>query len=493
MEIKKVIYLFVMGLFIILSGCAKDEEINIIHTDAMKANVFPEEKNGEIIGGMALLSSGINYFKDKNKGEFILVDAGSSLNGSVFSFYTQGKALVDILNNIGYDAIAIGNREFDYGIELVKELESFAKFSFLSANVYYKKNGIVFKEYIIKNTKQGTKIAIIGLSDEDMEKIVLKDYMVDYEMKNTEDVLDRMLEEIRKKADIVVVLSSMRVDRDRKLAEKYGKKIDLIISRTRDYEFDEKPLEINGVELVKSAGKSESAGCYTMVYNKKRGMISKKWENKRISSKELQPDKKIAEIIEKYSVKIEEVMLEKVGESVKGLRFEENKESEMGNFMADMLLDVTKADISFVNEGGIRNGLGKNITKGDIYKSFPFPSTVCTLYLKGEDIRKLLERSVTFKKGPLLLGGIKFSYDKRESENKRVKSINLKNGEKLDMEKEYKVASLNFLVFGGDNYIEFKNGRDIEYLYNTRALMTEYIKEKSPVNADIDDRMKEIN
>lgn len=493
---KKTVILFFMLSIVVFGewfGTDSEEKIAIIHTDAMKATVLPKEKNGEMTGGFSLLKSTINYFKEKNKNtEFIILDAGSSTNGSVFSFYSQGKAISELFNNLGYDAVNIDNREFDYGISYIEEMKKEAKFEMLSSNIYLKNGKRLFKDYFIKTTKKGTRVAVVGLTYEKTDEVALKDLIENYEFRSADSVLTQLLPKLRNEADIVVLLSGLREERDIEIAKKYKGKIDVIIGRTNTYEYKGEPLTENGTDIVKTEGKSYSAGCYTITFNKKKGIVKKEWENKKVSSKAFMPDSETGSIIKKYSEKIDSILLEKVGESKRGLNSnDKNEESETGNFITDALYNSIKCDFAVINSGGVREGFGKIITKGDIYRAFPFQNQACLTTLKGSDIKILCERSISTEKGPLFFSGLTFTYDSRKTKMERVIKIIVK-GRELDENKYYKVATLDFLMEGGDGYIEFKNGKDTKHINNARAVITEYISKNSPVDAKIEGRFKDI-
>lgn len=474
-------------------GSDNEDKISIIHTDAMKATVLPKEKNGEMTGGFSLLKSAINYFREQNKSsEIIILDAGSSTNGSVFSFYSQGKAISELFNTLGYDAVNIDNREFDYGMSYIDEMKKEAKFEFLSANIFMKSGKGVFKDYIIKKTKKGTRVAVIGLTYEKTDEVSLKDLVENYNFLYADKVLDSILPKIKKEADIVVLLSGIREERDVEIAKKYKGKIDLIIGRTNTYEFKSEPLRVEGIDIIKTEGKSYSVGCYTITYDKKKGITNKVWEHKKISSKIFNPDVETGAIIKKYSEKIDTILLEKVGESKRGLNSnDKNLESETGNFIVDSLYNSVKGDLAIINSGGVREGFGKVITKGDIYKAFPFQNQACVTILKGSDIRKLCERSIDNEKGPLFFSGITFTYDSRKPKMERIVKIMYK-GKEFDESKMYKVVTLDFLMEGGDGYIEFMNGKDTVCINNARALITDFIVKNSPIDAKVEGRFRDI-
>ncbi len=475
-----------------LFSCAGGEQITIIHTDAMKGRVLPQKnKDGTYRGGMALLSSAIQQIRKKNPTSYYLVlDAGSSLNGSAYAYYTQMQAIVYIMEQLGYQTMTVGNRDFDFGLSLLKNVEKKSSFPFLSANLVNNTNGKpVFSPYSLFTTQKGTRIAVIGLSDEETIVRSLKENVENIKVLNTETVLDSLLPKLKSKADLIILLSSLRLARDEQIAAEYHKQIDLIISRTSDYVFRSSPISISNIDLVVTEGKSYSVGAYTFKLNSKKEIIRKQWQNFKVNSSYVQPDSRTGELISLYTQTLHLILNTKIGTSKRGLPFIEKSESPIANFIADFIIKATKADLSLINEGGIRESLGTRITAGNLYRALPFENTVCTLQLKGKDILSLLEQSVTFEKGPLLPGGLRYTYDPEKIKGHRVTSVSV-HGKPLLPNHTYTVATLNFLADGGDLYSQFTNGINVRYFQDLKLMLTDFLREFSPVDAQIDGRFR---
>ena len=465
------------------------EDILIVHTDALKAKVLPKEKDGVSSGGFALLSGAVKNIREMNADKgIVLLDAGSSLTGTPFSFYTQGIALISMMNAIGYDAMAIGNREFDNAFSIVKEQEKTAKFAFLSANIKNAKGGAdPFKNYIIKKTKAGTNIAIIGLSDEETPVRALRSNIEGLNFIKAEEALDVLLPVLKKKADIIILLSSLRTARDQEISVKYKNDINLIVDRSADDNYLSAPMNVGGCDIVVTRGQTYSIGQYLMHFVKGKGIVSTEWKNSVVDSKAYKPDSDMATLIAKYSDKLKTILSEKIGTASAEIPFVEKQEAPASNLVADILLKRTKADIAFYNIGGIRTGLGKTITKEDVYNMIPFQNVICTLKLKGSDILTLLERSVTFFKQPLAPGGLKYSYLDSLPEMHRITSVTVGN-KPLNPNTVYTVATNDFLADGGDGYEEFRKGTQLTYFEDVRTALENYIRSSAPISAGIDGR-----
>ncbi len=136
----------------------------------------------------------------------------------------------------------------------------------------------------------------------------------------------------------------------------------------------------------------------------------------------------------------------------------------------------TNSDIAFYNTGGIRDTIKKgNITYGQIFNVLPFENMLITVKMKGKDIIELLNKMNT-KKTPL-----KFNSSLEFKDNKW-----LLNNQEIQEDKDYKVATIDFLYYGGDGYTEFKKYPVFENYGYIRDIIVYYIKKHSPLNDSLE-------
>ena len=128
---------------------------SIMHTNDMHGR-FEYDKGGKAIG-----LAKVKTYKDQHK-PTLLVDAGDAIQGLPISNHTKGADMVKAMNAVGYDAMTLGNHEFDFGMERALELKEDFNFPIVSANVY-KDGARPFDPYVIKK-KEGINFALIGLT-----------------------------------------------------------------------------------------------------------------------------------------------------------------------------------------------------------------------------------------------------------------------------------------------------------------------------------------
>jgi 2',3'-cyclic-nucleotide 2'-phosphodiesterase (5'-nucleotidase family) len=169
------------------------------------------------------------------------------------SSITRGNSQIELLNLYNLDAFVIGNHEFDYGQYALDSALMKAKFDYLSANVFLRsKNKTFGKPYVIKKIN-GVKCGIIGLTALDLMTLTLPKNVTDIVMLNTDSVISAAIKQLKKKkCDVIILLTHIGLDNDKKLAEKYFKDVDIIIGAHSHTPLFEPVIE-NGV-LIAQAG-----------------------------------------------------------------------------------------------------------------------------------------------------------------------------------------------------------------------------------------------
>lgn len=147
----------------------------------------------------------------------LVLDAGSSLTGSWVSLRSNGKVMVEAMNLMGYDALALGRMEFAVGLEALRERQAEATFAMLSANIVALENQEpLFPAYTVVE-KDGVKFGIIGLSEaEAIDGPGVRDVAA---WLDPMGIIADLVQEVKAQADVVVVLSHLGIDRDHQLAQ----------------------------------------------------------------------------------------------------------------------------------------------------------------------------------------------------------------------------------------------------------------------------------
>ncbi|OHD54858.1 MAG: hypothetical protein A2Y33_15900 [Spirochaetes bacterium GWF1_51_8] len=446
---------FTIALFLFTAACAGDKKIVIVHFNDTHSNMYPIKNSmDQYTGGLARRVTFVELIRAKEK-NFLLLHAGDILAGTVFSSVYKGTMDIEVMNKMKYDAMVIGNHEFDYGLSNILALNAMAEFPILSANTFEKGTGKnLFIPYIIKNI-DGVKIVIVGLTTSNVGTMN-QDVISSLDIKDEASTLKALLDssKLMETNDILICLTHMGIDMDRELA-KAVPAIDLIVGgHTHTAAFV--PIQESGTLIVQAGNYGIYAGVLELFVG--GGKISSfKYDLVTIDSNTSEDPETVLYISNK-NASFKEQMSVKICDSDyffhhSGIR---DVQLPLGNFVADITwMSAPGADFSILNAGSIRSQLTNGtVTLGDVVNLYPFDNTLMVLTLQGKYIREIMNQGVLNQgKGSFLYysKGVKIV-----SGGDSPSKITF-NGKPLDDQKFYKVAVTDFLAKGGDNYPQFTN------------------------------------
>ena len=471
----------------------------ILHTNDTHARLepFSPGQDAEPIGGMVRVATLVDELRGNGVENVLLLDAGDAWHGTNVANMFQGRSVVEVMNLMVYDAMTLGNHDFNYGQSALKERQEEAVFPVLAANVLDEVTGepIAFSA-LIKPVGNLT-VGLIGLVTPDTPFVT--------HPKNVEGLViadpiaraKSLAGYMRPKVDVLIALTHLGFDADQVLAEAVPE-IDVIVgghSHTRI----EEPVVV-GNTLIVQAGE----------HAKELGLLQLTLEDGRITevARELVPvgadvadSFQAAEIVQKWSTELEAKLDQEVGATAVLLDGERGnvrtRETNLGNLVADVLRQAVGADIGMNNGGGIRASVeaGK-ITLGDIYTVLPFDNTLVKIEVSGRDLLGALEHSVRLypeqNGGFLQVSGLEIMFDPSREPGSRVMDV-LVNGEALDLDKQYTVATNDFLAAGGDGYTTFTSAK---VLVDTgemlRDAMANHMAAQGTISPDIEGRIVAI-
>lgn len=230
---KTTLRIYIISLFLTLSLASfSQKEIVILHTNDTHSRIEPLPKTDKYSankGGVVRRSTYIDQVRKENK-NVLLFDAGDFLQGTPYFNLFKGEIEVKSMNHMGYDAVTLGNHEFDYGLDVLEEVARLAKFPIVSTNYDFsetKLNGLIKPYIIIK--KGGVKIGVIGINIQPKGLIAANNYKgIKYldPIKTANDMAQML--KVDHKCDMVICISHLGYNPDLNLAESTTG-IDLII------------------------------------------------------------------------------------------------------------------------------------------------------------------------------------------------------------------------------------------------------------------------
>ena len=462
----------------------------------------------EPLGGAAYLAGAVDRLR--NERPTLLLAAGDMIQGNNWANLFQGKSSIELMNAMGFDAMAVGNHEFDFGPKVLQERLTEAEFPFLGANV----QGLAgLKPYVIK-TSGGIRVAIIGVVTADTPITTHPGNVAGLKFTSPEAAVARCLKELKGKADLIVVLSHLGYPEDRALAQKVPG-IDVIIGGHTHTRL-ETPVRVNHTIIGQAWEHAKALGVLDL--DLEDGKIVKfAGHLEEIKPASGQADQAAQRIVAQYSLQVDARLDKSVGETEVDLDGEQvrTRETNLGDLVTDIMRAAAGADAALINGGSIRTSLHRGKVKAkDVYAALPFDNYLVAIRLTGRQLRQALEHGISGKNGAgrfPQVSGLSFTYRRRAPAGARVSEV-LVQGRPLDPGKQYVVATNDFLAAGGDGYLAFgealKSGagyreqggalasQNLAYCNPgtwLRDLVIDYIKTKETVSPQIEGRIKALD
>ena len=211
MAVRKTIKKFCLFAFLFLVSAASNaREVVLLYTNDIESVYEPVEsvwrEDIDRMGGMAYLAALIRQRRDDSRGTF-LVDAGDIFTGSL-SKATKGRLPFDLYSTMGYDAVNLGNHEFEYGWQTLLEVMQRARFPVLNANIYHEASQTNFARQYAILEKEGVRVGVIGSMGMDaFLNTMMKSNRAGLVAKPPIAVLQGYIDTIRAEVDLVVLLT----------------------------------------------------------------------------------------------------------------------------------------------------------------------------------------------------------------------------------------------------------------------------------------------
>lgn len=470
--------------------------ITIVHTNDTHSRV-----NEGV--GFAKISAKVKELKEANL-NVLLLDAGDTFHGQTFATISKGESIVKVMNAVGYDVMTPGNHDFNYGQDRLLELAGLAQFPIISANVVKADGTTLLEPYVIKEVG-GLKIGIFGLSTPETAYKTKPTNVEGLTFADPVEIAQQMVQELKEKeVDAIIALVHLGIDKESTdtsyLVRDNVEGIDLIIDGHSHSTLDSIDNEGKATKIV-STGE----------YNNNLGIVNLTFENGELKSveptvltseaaSEIEADSEISELIasiDEENKAITSVVVGKTDVELDGVREHVRAgETNLSNLITDAMLALSGADMAITNGGGIRASIDVgDITMEEVITVLPFGNYVIVKEYTGAQILAALEHGTASY--PELAGsfaqvaGATFTLDLNQEPGKRVTDVKI-NGEPLDLEKTYKVATNDFMAVGGDGYEMLKEGKLVVELSALDEILIEYIQGLESIPTEVRPRMTVI-
>ena len=523
---RKIMFLLLIGIMVLAmvpGATAQDDSftLTIMHTNDTHASHDPDGRSGN--GGVARQAAVVKLIREQVANS-LLLDGGDRFTGSLFHAQYRGQDQVQIMGLLGYDAMVLGNHEFDHGDQVAADFVSAVDFPVVTANIDFGAsvlNGLV-EPYAVLDVN-GEQVGIIGLlTDDTTHKSNPSDDLVfsnDYAAITQQYVDELTARGVNK----IILLTHMGVGLDSIVAAEVTG-VDIIVggdSHTRLSNLytgaaDSYPVVVENpdgqpVYIVQADDRNEFLGRLDVTFDG-AGVVTRATGDLIQLYQYITADADMVALLDELRAPLTDLLEQVVGESGIFLdnegaicRFEE---CAIGNLITDAIRAETNVDIAIMNGGGIRASIDEGeITMGEVLTVLPFGNLVSTLELKGEDVWAMFENSVSRWNSELggtgrflQVSGARYTWDYSQEVGSRLVSVDVLNAdsgeyEPLDLEAVYSVAANNFMRGGGDQYTMLRDNAIDPYDYGRPldAVVVDYIKANSPVAPELEERIVGLN
>lgn len=510
-----------------------DYELDILHINDLHSRIEPinkfdstcsaeEEDKNECFGGVARLKSAIDTQRQALSGKnVLLLNAGDNFQGSLFYTTYKGAAEAEFLNLMKFDAMTVGNHEFDDSEDGLAAFLDKVQFPVVTANVAAgasSKLGDRVKPFIVLDVG-GQKIGIVGAVANDTDEISSPGPNV-LIGNDVADITAAVAEVKKQGVDKIIALTHVGYPRDLAAIAKIPD-VDVVVgghSHSLLSNTDEKaegpyPTRVDNpggykVPVVQAGAYTKYLGNLKIVFDD-NGVVKEAKGDPILIDSSFKPDEAVVARVKELGGPIEEMKAKIVAETTGPIDGSRETcragECQMGNLVADALLDRTKSQgvtAAITNGGGLRASIdGGPVSMGEVVTVLPFQNTVSTFQLKGADLAAALENGLSqIEEGAgrfPQVSGMKFSFDKSKPAGSRVGSVEMKEGDAfvpLDPAKTYTLASNNFMRAGGDGYKIFATAATNAYDYGPTLdqVVADYLAANRPYKPYTDGRIAAV-
>ncbi|MEQ8366112.1 MAG: 5'-nucleotidase C-terminal domain-containing protein [Roseicyclus sp.] len=493
----------VLGSTAILAGlsmaapAAAETTLHILHINDLHSRIQPinrfdstcnaeDDAAGECFGGVARVATAINTLRGdlEAAGENVIVlDAGDQFQGSLMYTTYKGEVEAEFMEAIGFDAMAVGNHEFDDGPENLARFVDMVSFPVISGNLDLSQSNVLSDDMVPDHVildVNGMQVGIISALATDTAETSSPGAAIIFQ-----DEIDALQADVdaltEQGVTMIIALTHVGLPMDMRIAEAVTG-IDVIVgghSHTYLSSSDPRragayPVMVNNpagefVPIVQAYAYSKYLGHLEVVFDDDGNVVYAGGDTMVLDAS-VTPDPEIAARVAELAGPIEEAMAEVIGSTSEFIEGDRTVcravECPMGNLVADAMLDRVRdqgIDVAIQNGGGLRASIDSGeVTMGEVFTVLPFQNTLATFELTGAGIVSALENGVSQVADGAgrfpQVSGMRYTWNPAAEPGSRIVSVEIETADgfvPLDPEATYGVVTNNYMRSGGDGYAIF--------------------------------------
>lgn len=505
------------ALALTAGAASADYTLTILHTNDFHARFEPisrfdsgcsadDNAAGECFGGTARLVTAIADARARTNNS-ILVDGGDQFQGTLFYTYYKGAMAAEFMNKLGYDAMTVGNHEFDDGPEVLRGFMDSVNFPVLMSNADVSREPLL-ADVLMKSTvieRGGEQLGLIGLTPQDTDELASPGDNIIFT-----DPSDAVQGEVDKLTEMginkIIVLSHSGYGIDQMVAANTTG-VDVIVGGhtntllgDMDGAVGSYPTMVGDTAIVQAYAYGKFLGELNVTFDDD-GVITQALGAPLIMDADVSEDSATVARIAELAQPLDEIRNMVVAEAAAPIEGNRDicraMECSGGNLIADAML-ARVADqgiqIAIANSGGIRASIDAGeVTMGEVLTVLPFQNTLSTFQVSGETVIAALENGVSqMEEGAgrfPQVAGITFTVDPAAPAGSRVSDV-MVGGEPIDPAATYGLVSNNYVRNGGDGYAMFRDAANVyDFGPDLADVTAEYLAENAPYEPYTDGRI----
>jgi 2',3'-cyclic-nucleotide 2'-phosphodiesterase (5'-nucleotidase family) len=438
--------------------------LRIIGTNDFHGALEPRpDPSGVRRGGAAYVGAAIDRARREcaPSCETLVLDGGDMFQGTPASNLSYGRPVVDYYNRMGYAAAALGNHEFDWGVDSLRARMRQARFGIFGANVRYTDGRDV--EWIRNDTivtRGRTKIGIIGLSTVSTPTTTRAGNVVGLRFDDPAPIVDSIGRALRRRgANLVVVIAHAGGNCGRDpgatcngeifdFAKKLTTKVDAIVS---GHSHSFLNTTVNGIPIVQARSTGRAIDVLDLPLGA-AASLGPRQDVRELAADTIKPLASIDSIVQRAVARVAPLVSRHIA-TIPTRLGRDGPQYPLGNLIADAQRWAGKGDIAIMNNGGIRTELrAGNATYGSLFEIQPFGNTLYSLTMTGVQLRGLIEAMLGKQPVNDHVSGLTIRYDPSKPRGSRIVSVTTADGAPLSDSRSYNVILNDFLATGGEGY-----------------------------------------
>lgn len=420
------------------------------------------------VGGYASLATALRELRERvGRDNVILLHGGDTFSDDLLGNLTQGEATIRLLNALGFQFLALGNHDFDYGADRTRELQGIAAFPMRGANVVDASGKPFLGEPLRIVSAGGVRVAVLALTYHNTDQTGSPDNVRGLAFGSGIDAARRWVPQLRGRADVVVVLSHQGTKVDRVLAREVPG-IDVIVGAHSHDEITP-PERIGDTWLAQALSDDALLGELTLTLGANRRVTAVTGRMHTLWTDRYPPDAAIARLVEQLRAPHRAALESPLATAAERIGRRYKSESPFDALVGEILRQHAGAEIAFLPGVGYGVSLEPGVvTREALTALLPHPTKVATVLLTGRQVHEVLEQSASNQKpadpmdavgGLVQTSGLKWTVDLTRPAGQRIRDVRVGDAP-LEPARAYRVVTHEGMLKGLHRYRTFAAGRE---------------------------------